>query len=211
MPKLIYSKVQEVLEYFKGTILNNNQIKSVFTVNAGFADYLFEKNNTVFLIYIKWDKGSMSENNINLFIKACSYITSHISMIGKQFYGIIISKRPTHPFKMDRLVNIHLDHVEVNILEEGFANMNVKDMYVNAMEIDNSKSKEVNSKLENEVNSKLEGETKEIQMKLYSYISTLLISTIPITQPVAEGICVSMEVIPQQQSSITIDTDSDMC
>ena len=211
MPKLIYSKVQEVLEYFKGTLLNNTQIKSTFTVNAGFADYLFEKNNTVFLIYTKWDKGVMSENNINLFIKACSYITSHPSMLGKQFYGIIISKRPTQPFKMERLINIHLDHTEVNILEEGIASMDVKDVYINAMEIDNSKSKEVNSKLENEVNSKLEAETKEIQMKLYSYISTLLISTIPIIQPVAEGVCVSMEVVPQQQSSTSIDTDSDMC
>lgn len=205
MPKLIYSKVQEVLEYFKGTVLNNNQIKSTFTVNAGFADYLFEKNNTVFLIYTKWDRGVMSENNINLFIKACSYITSHPSMLGKQFYGIIISKRPTHPIKIDRLVNIHLDHAEVNILEEGLASMSVKDMYVNVMEIDDLKSKS-----EEEVNSKLEAETKEIQMKLYSYISTLLISTIPITQPVAESVYVSIDVVPQQ-SSTSIDTDSDMC
>ena len=170
--------------------MNNNQIKAAFTVNAGFADYLFEKNNTVFLIYIKWDKGSMSENNINLFIKACSYVTSHISMIGKQFYGIIISKRPTHPVKIDRLTNIHLDNTEVNILEEGIASMNVKDMFINAMEIDDSKSKS-----EEELKKIDEVETKEIQMKLYFYISTPLIS---ITSS------------PPQQSSVSIDTDSDM-
>jgi hypothetical protein len=190
MPKLIYSKVQEVLDYFKGTILNNNQIKSAFTVNAGFADYLFEFNKVVFLIYIKWDRGSMSENNINLFLKACSCITSHPSMIGKQFYGIIISKRQTHPFKMERLVNIHLDHAEVNILGEGIASMNVNDIYINSMDVVNNKQEESKNKLE-------ENEVNEIQMKLYSYISNILTPL------------VSNEY--QLEFNQTIDTDSDMC
>jgi len=197
MPKLIYSKVQEVLDYFKGTILNNNQIKSAFTVNAGFADYLFEFNKVVFLIYIKWDRGSMSENNINLFLKACSCITSHPSMIGKQFYGIIISKRPTKPFKIDRLVNIHLDHAEVNILEEGIANMNVKDVYINSMDVVNNKEEELKSKLEESNNQLEKNEVNEIQMKLYSYISNTLTPL------------VSNEY--QLDFNQSIDTDSDMC
>jgi hypothetical protein len=193
MPKLIYSKVQEVLDYFKGTVLNNNQIKSEYTVNAGFADYLFEFNKVVFLIYAKWDRGSMSENNINLFLKACSFITSHSNMIGKQFYGIIISKKPTHPFKIDRLVNIHLDHsAEVNILEDGLGSMNIKDIYINSMDVVESKSKldESNNKLE-------EKEINEIQMKLYSYITNTLTPL------------VSNEY--QLDFNQSIDTDSDMC
>jgi hypothetical protein len=174
--------VQEVLDYFKGTVLNNNQIKSAYTSNAGFADYLFEFNKVVFLLYIKWDRGSMSENNINIFLKACSSIISHPSMTGKQFYGIIVSKRPTHSFKMERLVNIHLDNVEVNILEEGLASMSVKDVYINSMDV-------VNNKLE-------EKEVNEIQMKLYSYISNTLTPL------------VSNEY--QMDFNQTIDTDSDM-
>ena len=189
MPKLIYSKVQEVLDYFKGTILNNTQIKSTYTVNAGFADYLFEFKKVVFLVYIKWDRGSMSENNINLFLKACSFIISHNSMIGKQFYGVIISKRPTHPFKIDRLVNIHLDHAEVNILEEGIASMNVKDVYINSMDVIDNKLEESNNKQE-------EKEINEIQMKLYSYISNTLTPL------------VSNEY--QLDFNQSIDTDSDM-
>jgi hypothetical protein len=190
MPKLIYSKVQEVLDYFKGTVLNNNQIKSAYTSNAGFADYLFEFNKVVFLLYIKWDKGSMSENNINIFLKACTSITSHPSMIGKQFYGIIISKRPTHPFKIERLVNIHLDHVEVNILEEGLSSLAVTDVYINSMDVVNNKLEESNNKLD-------EKEINEIQMKLYSYISNTLTPL------------VSNEY--QLDFKQTIDTDSDMC
>jgi len=190
MPKLIYSKVSEVLDYFKGTVLNNNQIKVAFTVNAGFADYLFEFNKVVFLVYIKWDRGVMSENNINLFLKACSYITRHPSYIQKQFYGIIISKKPTKPFKMDRLVNIHLDHAEVNILEEGIASMNVNDVYINSMDVVNNKLEESNNKLE-------EKEVNEIQMKLYSYISNTL------TQLVSNEY--------QLDFKQTIDTDSEMC
>jgi hypothetical protein len=190
MPKLIYSKVQEVLDYFKGTVLNNNQIKSAYTSNAGFADYLFEFNKVVFLLYIKWDRGSMSENNINLFLKACNSITSHPGMIGKQFYGIIISKRPTHPFKIERLVNIHLDNVEVNILEEGLSNLAVTDVYINSMDVVNNKLEESNNKLD-------EKEINEIQMKLYSYISNTLTPL------------VSNEY--QLDFNQTIDTDSDMC
>jgi hypothetical protein len=189
MPKLIYSKVQEVLDYFKGTVLNNNQIKSAYTSNAGFADYLFEFNKVVFLLYIKWDRGSMSENNINLFLKACTSITIHPGMIGKQFYGIIISKRPTHPFKIDRLVNIHLDHVEVNILEEGLSSLAVTDVYINSMDVVNNKLEESNNKLD-------EKEINEIQMKLYSYISNTLTPL------------VSNEY--QLDFNQTIDTDSDM-
>jgi len=189
MPKLIYSKVQEVLDYFKGTIMNNSQIKNLFTVSAGFADYLFEFNKVVFLVYIKWDRGSMSENNINLFLKACSYVTSHQSMIGKQFYGIIVSKRPIKPFKIDRLVNIHLDHTEVINLEEDIANMNLKDVYINSMDVVNNKEEELKSRQEDK-------EINEIQMKLYSYISNTLTPL------------VSNEY--QLDFNQSIDTDSDM-
>lgn len=180
--------------------MNNSQIKNLFTVSAGFADYLFEFNKVVFLLYIKWDRGSMSENNINLFLKACTSITSHPSMQGKQFYGIIISKRPTHPFKIDRLVNIHLDHVdhvEVNILEEGISSMAVKDVYINSMDVVNNKLEESKSKLDESNNKQEEKDVNEIQMKLYSYISNTLTPL------------VSNEY--QLEINHVIDTDSDMC
>ena len=111
-------------------------------------------------------------------------------MISKQFYGIIISKRQTHPFKIERLINIHLDNAEVNILEEGIASMNVKDVYINSMDVVNNKEEELNKKLE-------EKEVNEIQMKLYSYISNTLTPL------------VSNEY--QLEFNQSIDTDSDMC
>ena len=46
---------------------------------------------------------------------------------------------------MDRLVNIHLDHAEVNILEEGIASMNVNDVYINSMDVVNNKLEESKS------------------------------------------------------------------
>jgi hypothetical protein len=77
----------------------------------------------------------MSENNINLFLKACSYITTNPVNAGKLFYGIIISKKPTKPITIDRLINIHLDNIEI---PDDF-------------------------------------QLKEIQSKLYSYLSNILI------------------------------------
>jgi hypothetical protein len=135
MSKFINTEILKVLEYIKGKILNNNQIKLIYSSNAGYSDFLFENNNIIFLIYIKWDRGTMSENNINLFLKACSYITTNPVNAGKLFYGIIISKKPTKPITIDRLINIHLDNIEIS---DDF-------------------------------------QLKEIQSKLYSYLSNILI------------------------------------
>ena len=70
--------------------------------------------------------------------------------------------------------------------------MNIKDIYINQMDVVESKSKldESNNKLE-------EKEINEIQMKLYSYISNTLTPL------------VSNEY--QLDFNQSIDTDSDMC